>query len=141
MKRLTDRQQRFLDAYAGNATEAARAAGYAGDEQTLATTGSRLLRNAQIRAHLDARRGLASKGLIAEREEVEAFLTARLRDGKNPALAVKAAQALAKMKGWNLQRVELAGRVSLEQLLAQAEAKPERPPEPPKAEMQVWEGT
>lgn len=127
MSKLTTKQQKFLDAYAGNATEAARLAGYTGNDQTLAVTGSRLLKNAQIRAHLDARRGLASKPLIADREEVEAFLTGTLR-GKDLPLAVKAAGQLAKMRGWNLQKVELTGKVTLEQLITEATTKkPETP--------------
>lgn len=120
---LTLKQQKFLDAYAGNATEAARLAGYTGNDQTLAVTGSRLLKHPQIRAHLDARRGLASKPLIADREEVETFLTATMR-GRDVSLAVKAAAQLAKMRGWNLQKVELSGRVTLEQLINEATAKP-----------------
>lgn len=55
MARLTGRQQAFVSAYLQclNATESARLAGYTGDDRTLAVTGHRLLRNANVRAEID----------------------------------------------------------------------------------------
>lgn len=56
-KRLTLKQERFIAAYLGeakgNATEAARKAGYAGNTDTLKVDGARLLANANIRARID----------------------------------------------------------------------------------------
>lgn len=54
--KLTERQQRFVDAYDGNGTAAARAAGYTGDDRTLAAAASRLLTNGNVKAALEARR-------------------------------------------------------------------------------------
>ncbi len=55
---LTGKQQAFIDAYFAlrfNGTEAARQAGYSGDENTLAATASRMLRNNKIRSAIDKR--------------------------------------------------------------------------------------
>lgn len=50
MERLTGKQARFVDEYIVclNGTEAARRAGYAGDDATLAVAASRMLRNDKI---------------------------------------------------------------------------------------------
>lgn len=57
---FTDKQRLFIEAYLGearcNATQAARLAGYSGDDPTLWVTGSRdLLGNPKVRAAIDAR--------------------------------------------------------------------------------------
>lgn len=54
MGKLTPKQQRFVDAYTGvscgNATDAARRAGYSGSAKVLQVSGARLLSNAMVRA-------------------------------------------------------------------------------------------
>lgn len=52
---LTGKQKKFVSEYAIclNGTEAARRAGYTGDDATLAVTASRLLRNAKVMAAYD----------------------------------------------------------------------------------------
>ena len=54
-KDLNPRQAKFVKAYvkSGNATEAAAEAGYTGERTVLASTGSMLLRNPNVRAELD----------------------------------------------------------------------------------------
>jgi phage terminase small subunit len=56
-EKLTDKQKLFADFYVGeaglNATRSARLAGYKGDDNTLAVTGSRMLRNAKVRVYID----------------------------------------------------------------------------------------
>lgn len=56
-QRLTLKQQRFINAYLGeakgNATQAARLAGYSGDDHALRVQGARTLANASVRAHVD----------------------------------------------------------------------------------------
>jgi hypothetical protein len=46
--KLTPKQRKFVEAFTGNATEAARIAGYQGDDNTLGVTGYDLLRNPKI---------------------------------------------------------------------------------------------
>ncbi len=54
-KALTPRQIRFVQLYvqSGNATKAARQAGYHGDDNSLAAVASRMLRNAKIAAFVE----------------------------------------------------------------------------------------
>jgi phage terminase small subunit len=54
----TGKMQAFIEQYFichFNGTKAAKAAGYEGDDATLAVTASRLLRNAKVRTAIDAR--------------------------------------------------------------------------------------
>ena len=66
--RLSLRQERFVIAYLGeangNATEAARMAGYAGKENSLAERGHELLRNPKIAARVNSK--LKAEGVTAE---------------------------------------------------------------------------
>lgn len=74
---LSDKQKLFVEEYLQclNATEAARKAGYKGGENTLASQGSDNLRNAKIRAYVDAR--LAESAMKAD--EVLGRLTEQAR--------------------------------------------------------------
>ncbi len=75
------RWTRFVDAFAGesngNATRACRMAGYHGDENTLASRASRLLRNPRIRGAIEAR--INGDHLAASRLERIRFLSAVMR--------------------------------------------------------------
>lgn len=78
---MTEKQRKFVEAYmgqtAGNATEAARLAGYGGDDNALAAAGSRLLRNAKVQRAVQERQ--EGDPLIATREERQQFWSAVLR--------------------------------------------------------------
>lgn len=52
---LNERQKKFAEEYVIclNASEAARRAGYQGEDESIWVTASRLLRNAKVRAHVD----------------------------------------------------------------------------------------
>jgi phage terminase small subunit len=73
--KLTGKQKLFADYYVGeaalNATRAASLAGYKGDYNTLAVTGSENLRKPNIRAYIDAK----LKPLIASPNEILTILT------------------------------------------------------------------
>lgn len=111
-----------MAAYAGNATEAARKAGYSGDAMTLGQTGHQLLKNPKIAEAIAKRESKRESGLIATREEVEERLTLILREGATKE-RLQAIALMAKMRGWNLQKLVVEGRMTLEQLIQQAEAK------------------
>ena len=73
MANLTGKQQAFVDAYITcgfNATEAARRAGYSGDDTAMRVIGARNLANVNIRSEID---GLLSERLMS-RDEVLARL-------------------------------------------------------------------
>lgn len=72
-KPLTAKQQRFVDAYSGNATEAARLAGYAGSAEVLGQVGAENLKKPQIAAAIAKRESKVTKKLIATREQRQEF--------------------------------------------------------------------
>ncbi len=80
MKPLTTKMQRFAEAYDGNGTEAARAAGYTGSVNVLAQTSRRLLRDDRVVTAIKSREKKEVAPLIASRQERQAFWTAVMKD-------------------------------------------------------------
>lgn len=78
---LTEKQRRFVEAYAetANATESARRAGYKGDDNTLAVTGARLLRNTKVASGLQKLTEPLHAAAIMSAQERQAWLTAIAR--------------------------------------------------------------
>lgn len=121
---LTSKQKKFVASYTGNATEAARLAGYSGTDATLAQVGSENLRKPEIAAAIDARETRQTGKLIATREERQAFWTAVLLDvSEAMAMRLKASELLGKSQADFLDRVEVTGKLTLEQLVEQASKK------------------
>lgn len=108
---LNERYRRFVDAYliSGNATDAARKAGYT--PVSASETGSRLLRNPQIMDLIAKAQAKASKPAIASREERLEILTALARgdDGAKPNDRIAAANLISKMHGELIQKTQLTG--------------------------------
>lgn len=69
--KLTNKQQKFVEAYFGNATEAARIAGYAHPMQA----GERVLRNVEIQKAIKDREKPERNARIASREDRQEFWT------------------------------------------------------------------
>lgn len=78
---LTLKQKAFADYYieTGNATEAARRAGYKGRNNTLAVTGNENLRKHNISAYISKRMAEIDAGRIATADEVMKFYTSVMR--------------------------------------------------------------
>ena len=74
--KLTVKQQKFVDAYCGNATEAARVAGYKQPE----AQGYENLRKPQIQAAIDDREAKPTEKRIASREDRQNFWTKIMED-------------------------------------------------------------
>ena len=109
-KPLNARQQRFVDAYNGNATEAARKAGYTGKDQTLYVTASELLRNPKVAAAIKSRRDAESSSLIASRQDRQKFWTDVMQDDMADMQArLKASELLGKSEADFVDRHQLAG--------------------------------
>jgi phage terminase small subunit len=105
---LNARQRAFVEAYCGNATEAAITAGYS--KKTAASIGERLLRNVEIKEALKEREKERLSSLIATREERQRFWTSMMRDeDRKEADRLKASELLAKSEGDFLDRAELSG--------------------------------
>ena len=119
--KLTSQQRRFVEAYTGNATEAAIKAGYSRD--TAEAQGSRLLRNVKVATAIRSREAKAIRPLIANREARQRFWTDVMEDKavKMPD-RLKASELLAKSEGDFFDRVEHSGGVTLTSLFQQAKA-------------------
>ena len=72
---FTVKQQRFIDFYEGNATDAARKAGYKGNESTLTTMANKLMTKGDILEAVKARETKCNEKLIANREKRQEFWT------------------------------------------------------------------
>jgi phage terminase small subunit len=116
-KRLTEKQRRFVEAYmgeaAGNATEAARMAGYGGDDPTdayLASMGSENLRKPKIQAAIAER--VAADPKIASREERQQFWTQVMYDeDQRMKDRLKAAELLGKTQADFIQRHQVNAEI------------------------------
>lgn len=108
VRKLTPKQARFVAAYCGNATEAAREAGYS--TKTAAFIGAENLKKPQISKAIKERRDKRLASLIATREERQQFWTNLMRDeDRKEADRLKASELLAKSEGDFLERRELTG--------------------------------
>lgn len=78
-KKLTRRQRAFAEAYiqCGNATEAARRAGYS--EKTAARTGSENLHKPDISEYIDRRMRTQDEAQVASSDEVMRFFSSVMR--------------------------------------------------------------
>lgn len=78
---LTAKQQRFIEAYSGNATQAAIQAGYSA--KTAYAIGQENLKKPEIQQAIHEREQARLDGLIANRDERLAFLTGVMRDAEH----------------------------------------------------------
>lgn len=76
--KLTLKQQRFVDFYEGNATEAATKAGFSA--KTAYSSGQRLLKNVEIKNLISKRNQKADTKKIMSRQERQAFWTSVAND-------------------------------------------------------------
>lgn len=106
-RKLTEKQQRFVEAYAGpsmgNATDAARRAGYAHPT----TQGPRLLENVGVQGALKSHSEKVRSAAIADTEECQKILTeiARSTDAEDKD-RIAASRELCKMQGAYVQKHE-----------------------------------
>lgn len=111
---MTQRQRAFCEAYlvSGNATEAAKRAGYS--ERTARSIGQRLLTFVDVRGYLGQRNREICAENTATVEEVRRFWSDTMRD-ESAKLAdrLKASEMLARAYGAFLDRAEVQGRCAL----------------------------
>lgn len=83
MSDLNERQTRFVRAYreTGNATLSAKRAGYSGDANALAVTGSKLLRHPKVAAEVAKADAKAEAHSLLQRE-ARALLLAQIANGE-----------------------------------------------------------
>lgn len=112
MGKLTEKQRRFVDAYlgeaAGNATEAARLAGYKGNDNTLASVGTENLRKPAIAEAITLLQ--RDDPLVASRVERQRFWTRVMMEGEAEMKdRLRASELLAKSGRDFIDRVEHSG--------------------------------
>ncbi len=119
---LTVQQRRFVDAYQGNATEAAIAAGYS--KKTAAEQASRLLKNVKIAKAIEKRAKRDAKPTIADRQKRQEFWTAVMGDKNEKMMErLKASELLGKSEGDFLERFEGKLTMTPAEFFAEAAAK------------------
>jgi phage terminase small subunit len=100
---LTPRQAKFVESYSGNATEAAKQAGYSA--KTAHVQGCRLLRNAQVTAAIKARTNKDSVQAIATRQQRQAFWSDMMLDSaEEPNVRLKASELLGRSEADFVER-------------------------------------
>lgn len=108
--KLTPKQEKFCELYAslGNATEAAKQAGYS--SKTAYAIGTENLKKLEIQKRLEELTRKRKEARIADAEEVLTFFSDVMRDGKVQAKdRLRAAENLAKRMGLDKERREDAG--------------------------------
>ena len=107
---LSVKQRRFVEAYDGNATAAAIAAGYS--PKTARLQGHKNITKDNILEAIQSRENKRMKSTILTREERQAFWSDIIRseDEKNIMAKLKASELLAKSEGDFLDRHELTGK-------------------------------
>lgn len=110
---LNERQRRFAVEYAacGNASEAARRAGYRGAANVI---GPRLFADVRVRAEIDRLAAPKAAARIADAEEIQAFWHSMLTDPEaDPKDRLKASELLGKVKGLFIERRQDDSRLEI----------------------------
>lgn len=108
--KLTAKQQRFVNFYEGNATEAAEFAGYKHPRKQ----GSRLLTKVDILNAIVDREKKRTSGKIADRQERQEFWTKAMRDDKlDMKDRNKSSELLAKSEADFIKKVEWEDKTKL----------------------------
>ena len=113
--KLTHKQQLFVEAYAGNATEAAIKAGYS--KKTARAIGCELLTKPNITQIIAKREIKTEKSLIATREERQAFWTSVYNDpDANMNDRLRASELLGKSQADFTEKMQIEGNMSVVQM-------------------------
>lgn len=116
---LTAMQQRFVEVYAGNGTEAAILAGYS--KKSAEKLARDLLRNPTVADAIRAREKKEIRPLIASRTARQEFWTNTMQDrDEEMKNRLKASELLGKSEGDFLERVEHSGGINLADELNEA---------------------
>ncbi|MDW7774670.1 MAG: terminase small subunit [Desulfobulbaceae bacterium] len=108
---LTVKQQRFVDLYDGNGVQAARAAGYKGNDNTLAVVAKENLRKPHLKAAIEAREQKAKEKGILTREERQRFWSDVIRGEERERITVDGEEVeVAPSMQSRLKASELLGR-------------------------------
>ena len=114
---LTEKQRLFVQYYSGNATDAARKAGYKGNEVTLGAVGFENLRKPLIAKAIQRRQETEERPNILSRQELQAFwsevATSSEQDMKD---RLKASELLGKSDAMFTDNIRVDAKVELMKL-------------------------
>jgi len=110
--KLTYKQQKFVEAYSGNATEAARIAGYKGNYHQLAVIGNQNLNKLYIKEVIEARDQSTRNKRIADREEIQEFWTDEMRAAKGKE-KIRASELLCRSQGGFIDNVKVEADLTI----------------------------
>lgn len=114
--RLTDKQQRFVDLWTGNAEETAKLSGYMAPNKA----GERAMKHVGICRLIQEIRKIELKPLIATREDRQKFWTETMVDtDEDMKYRQKASELLGKSEGDFIERRVIEGAITVEQRLRQ----------------------
>ncbi len=126
IKKLSEKEQAFVIAFLGkargNATDAAKIAGYGKNRQTQATAGWKMLRKVEIQQAVVARVERTERAAILSadrRDEMLSAIAVRLQV-KNAKEAISAIKELNKCTGRHSIKHLHEGKLTLEQVLTQS---------------------
>lgn len=114
--KLTPKQAAFVDAYCGaargNATEAARMAGYRGNDNTLRAVGGENLLKPAVALAVKERADRVASSRIMTIEQMQEMLTqiAARNAEEDPQVAINAVKELGKMQGAYIDRQQVEHR-------------------------------
>lgn len=118
LSKLTVKQQRFADEYiiSGNATEAARKAGYS--TKTAGQTGNENLKKPHIKSYIDKRLEQLKKDSIAEQDEILQYYTSVMRGKEKDEvlLVVGEGEGVASVEK-HMKNVDTTARIKAAELL------------------------
>lgn len=126
--KLTPKQQLFVSEYlkTGNATEAARRAGYKGNDVTLCAVGAENLRKPQVAEAINEKNQKRSDRLELE-EDFELKMANKILDmaleDRDLKSAVSAVQTMAKIRGKFVQKVQVGVADDIASMLARIKTK------------------
>lgn len=110
-RKLTSRQRKFIEVYAGNGTKAARLAGYRGTDNALAQAARALLRNPQISKAIRDREQQEVRPYVATRQERQQFWTRVMGDPKEEmAQRLRASELLGKSEADFSDKLQMTGK-------------------------------
>ena len=117
-EKMTARQRTFVEAYSGNATEAAIKAGYS--RRSAYSIGNDNLKKPEIKKAIQEREKKRNTPLIANREERQQFWTGVMRDpNADMSDRIAASKLLGQSEGDFLDRVEMDVAVTPASILAE----------------------
>lgn len=123
-RKLTLKEQRFVDAYLadanGNATEAALSAGYTRNRGSAKTLGARLLTKVHLSRAIKARTARAEKLSILTADERDEWLSRIVRSHASEKDKIAAIKELNKVSGRHSVNISMSGKVTLEQILGES---------------------